>query len=314
MGDPHLGRRFITGVPLHRRGEREQRIWADFEASLMNVDGAAVHVCMGDLFDKAVVPLDVILRAARAYQHASERNPNTYYVVLRGNHDAGGDDDQVTAFTMFRALVGHISNVRIVEYEPVSMEIGRFTGLLFVPWRRDITSAEAVEPFKLPYDAAFGHWDVHSFGNERNLAPTAALAGRCPLVVTGHDHIPCDIERNGVRLLGTGSLQPYTHGEDPTGKIYRTVSVAEAVAIRPELVRDLCLRVILQEGEVLPEIDCLQLTGVAANDVSQMAFGEIPDIGELDMSTLWRTTMAECGVDEDLAADLMTMYRTREVA
>ncbi len=30
LGDPHLGRRFLKGVPLDRRGERETAVRSDF--------------------------------------------------------------------------------------------------------------------------------------------------------------------------------------------------------------------------------------------------------------------------------------------
>ena len=34
LGDAHLGKPFIHGVPLHRRGDREKMVWADFERSI----------------------------------------------------------------------------------------------------------------------------------------------------------------------------------------------------------------------------------------------------------------------------------------
>lgn len=35
LGDVHLGRRFTQGVPLHRRGEREALVLAQFAAELL---------------------------------------------------------------------------------------------------------------------------------------------------------------------------------------------------------------------------------------------------------------------------------------
>ena len=52
LGDPHLGRTFVHGVPLHRRGEREVMMWRNFAQSLSNVT-TPLHICLGDLFDRA---------------------------------------------------------------------------------------------------------------------------------------------------------------------------------------------------------------------------------------------------------------------
>ena len=65
IGDPHLGRVFKTGVPLHRRGEREEMVWATFEKALTeNTQDIDAIVIMGDLFDKMHVPNAVVLRAS----------------------------------------------------------------------------------------------------------------------------------------------------------------------------------------------------------------------------------------------------------
>ena len=43
QGDAHLGKPFIHGVPLHRRGDREKMLWADFERSVSQTS-ADIHV------------------------------------------------------------------------------------------------------------------------------------------------------------------------------------------------------------------------------------------------------------------------------
>src|SRR4029078_2818152 len=86
LGDPHLGRTFVHGVPLHRRGEREAMLWRDFAQSLSNVT-THLHICLGDLFDRAAVSYHTIVSAARLYMHAAAKFPETKFIILRGNHD-----------------------------------------------------------------------------------------------------------------------------------------------------------------------------------------------------------------------------------
>ena len=91
LGDVHLGRAFVHGVPpLHRRGEREAMLWRGFAESLSNVS-TPLHICMGDLFDRAVVSYDTIVSAARLYTQAAAQFPQTKFIILRGNHDASRD-------------------------------------------------------------------------------------------------------------------------------------------------------------------------------------------------------------------------------
>ncbi len=112
LGDPHLGKPFIHGVPLHRRGDREKMVWADFERSISQTS-ADVHINLGDLLDRPVVPYDVIVRAARIYAQAAEDQPETQFLILQGNHDVSRDLERVSAFDVFAEIVWGIRNIRI---------------------------------------------------------------------------------------------------------------------------------------------------------------------------------------------------------
>ena len=86
LGDTHLDRRFVSNVPLHRRGERERMVWDQFVREL-DPQRCEYHIHMGDLFDKPVVSLSMILKTATAYLSAAKAHPNTKFRILRGNHD-----------------------------------------------------------------------------------------------------------------------------------------------------------------------------------------------------------------------------------
>lgn len=251
LGDPHLGRKFETGVPLHRKGERERMQIEKFLASLMNAK-AEVHVTMGDLFDKFIVPPEVVLFAAHAYMRAAEDNPNTFYVILRGNHDVSRNTDKASSWDLFCALVDICPNVWAVDEHPV--ELG---GMLFVPY--DPFNYDHLEGYLNDgIDTVFGHFDVVDFGGH-NVAPTELFARYgVQTLINGHDHLAREFDRHGVRVVVTGSMEPFTHAEDKTGELYVTVTLDELAKLD---VRNKNVRILLKPGETLPdEIDCLSLT------------------------------------------------------
>jgi hypothetical protein len=183
LGDPHLGKPFIHGVPLHRRGDREKMVWADFERSLSETY-ADVHINLGDLLDRPVVPYDVIVRAARIYAQAAEDHPETQFLILQGNHDVSRDLERVSAFDVFAEIVWGIPNVMVIR-EPMVVD-----GLLLVPFDPVTPTAELIAELEPLSEIAVGHWDVEGFGgDDHNLIPTRLLAEvGVKRSFTGHVH------------------------------------------------------------------------------------------------------------------------------
>lgn len=252
LGDAHLGRRFTTGVPLHRIGDREALVWADFEKSLADVI-TPLHVNLGDIYDKFVVPPEIVIRSALLYRAAAEAKPLTTFVVIRGNHDVSRDLVKQSSFELFELLVEGVANIVIVSSEPLVQ--GNYGFVPFDPFK------SAVEQIRLlpdGLDRIFTHFDYVDWGGDHVL-PTALLAEKGILKVTnGHDHLARIEKRHGVEVTLHGSLQPYTHAEDADGLFYKTVTLDELVTLDTT---NLNIRVLLQPGEVLPEdIDCLSLT------------------------------------------------------
>jgi DNA repair exonuclease SbcCD nuclease subunit len=284
LGDPHLGRSFVHGVPLHRRGDREATVWADFNRSLMNTS-ADLHICMGDLFDKAYVSYDIIVSAALAYQAAAAAHPKTTFVILRGNHDIKRDLEAISAFDLFNFLMAHTPNVRVLTEG--FTQIGDCG---FYPWHPTTPAGEFVQPSKY----AFGHWDTQSFGgDDHNLVPLKELmeAG-VEHVYTGHVHK----KEAGDYLTVVGSMQPYAHGEESDDKLYVTKSLAE-VQKDPEAFKNKCLRVVLEPGELFDiDVDCLQLT-VKRKDGPDAIEEEVV-LGDFDIKSLFAKAFEEAGVPE----------------
>lgn len=256
IGDPHLGREFKEGVPLHRLGEREEMVWASFKEALSVP--CDVSVCMGDLFDKFVVPPEIVLRAAELYR--KQGGTGREFVILRGNHDASRDVDRRSSYDLFSEILRGTPGVMVVKDEPMLLDYPRATNLAFFPWHPFINAAEMVDKLEGDFVAAFGHWDRVAFGDHRdNLIPLDQLAGRCKLVFSGHDHNPCRYDDRGVEVVYTGSLQPYSHGEDPDGDRYVTVYGADALDKLGDAAASKCIRLRLERGsDVPPRPDCLQ--------------------------------------------------------
>lgn len=305
LGDPHLGRVFKNGVPLHRRGEREESQWQDLQASLDDVAGADIHVCMGDLFDSFVVPPEIVLQAANLYWNAAEEHPDVTYFVLRGNHDGSRDSDRASSFDLFAALMADQPNIRVIRQFPTV-----WNDLLFVPWH-PFDTAEQMVRWALdlygdmtPFSAVFGHWEIDSFGGaDENLLPYDLLKEHTDTVVTGHIHEAQEFKRKGLDIIVTGSMQPYAHGE---GDLYVTKTLEEVLAADPEDFKDVCLRVILEPGEELPDIDCLQLTAKrVAGPVEEV---EEVEIEKFDFRRVFHSTFERIGVDGETTAEAWDIY------
>lgn len=288
LGDPHLGRQFTTGVPVHRRGEREETLKRDFEASLTYAveKGYDMHVMMGDIFDKFVVAPEIVLWVSDLYNTAAEASPTTKFVLLRGNHDVSKNTDKRSSFDILGRLIESKPNIYVVEAAPQIIDGFGFLGFCeFTPLDDQIAMLADAE-----IDTIFTHHDFVDFGGNHVL-PTQRLAEQGIMTVyNGHDHVRRTEERHGVSVHMVGSMQPYTHGEDRTGDLYVTVTLDELTNID---VTKKCVRVLLAEGETLPaDVDCLALTAIR-----YVADEEEPSIDHVDFASLELRALATTALD-----------------
>lgn len=271
IGDPHLGLKFERGVPLHRRGEREKRQFEKFVEALHTPD-VDFNVMVGDLFEHPFVGHGVVVRAAEAYLAAAEALPDTTFIAMAGNHDRPRNLSVQGAWDSFVQMVdGRFDNLFVVD-EPRVLD-----PFVLLPWQWDVSAVDQVSHLRDLSDfIAIGHYDLRSYGgDDSHLYPTKQLA---ELGVSrfygGHYHVPGEYVVAGHTVHCTGSLEPYSHGEDPSGEIYVTVPLSE-VETSPDQFRDKCVRVILKPGETLPEnLDCLALTPKYETEETQ----EIPEV------------------------------------
>lgn len=167
IGDPHLGRKFKTGVPLHRRGERERKQMEHFKQEL--AVSCAVNCMVGDLFDEPVQPLSLIFEVASLYMDAARANPQTLFVLMAGNHDLHKEIERKGAFHLLKLCLSGIDNI-VVLTEPAV--IG---GVAYFPWQYDRTSIQQLEGIS-GAKIAIGHWDLKDFGGDvSHLCPVKEL-------------------------------------------------------------------------------------------------------------------------------------------
>jgi DNA repair exonuclease SbcCD nuclease subunit len=305
LGDPHLGRRFVNNVPLHRRGDREKLVRDCFRDHFADIPrDLHVHVCMGDIFDRPHVGAEDILLAYETYAYAVGCNPNTLFVLIAGNHDLARDNEAQVSFDVLARLLETLE-VLVVRDEPIHHAA---SNLLFVPFSTNATSTDVVDGYTdVPCAAAFGHWDIVTVHNDSNKIPETL---NTKLVVTGHDHVARELDRGDVHIICTGSMQPYTHGEDPKGLMYRTVTLPELELISEAERRMLNLRVVLAEGESLPpDLDALS---IQSRRVGQEEGGAVDvSFEDFDMAKLFAEAMNDNGVGAELQASLFEEYRAR---
>lgn len=294
LGDVHLGRVFKNGVPLHRRGEREDQIRLMFREALIE-PGCDILVQVGDLFDKYRVDLNEVIFAADCIEEASRAFPNRQFIFLAGNHDLARDVDKVSSFDLTARLCESLINVKFVSGEPY-----QFGPLLCLPWSPVKSAAEIVEPITGKFAAVVGHWDHVDFAGDFNLIPLDRLAKITTLILSGHDHVARTYKHKKTTVQITGSMVPLSHSEDPEGNLYVTKTVAEVLA-DPDAFKDKCLRILVPRGEDPPAVDCLQLTIKRITDEEEAEL-EVNFEEGLDIKALFFETMVD--VDPEITKEV----------
>lgn len=308
LGDVHLGKRFHTGVPLHRRGEREKMVWNHFQKSLVE-PGAGLHIQVGDLFDTFNVEEKVVLDAAEAYIAAANANPGTSYVLIRGNHDASRDFNKRSSFDVFKAIIGDRPRIKVLT-EPTQL-----FGIGFLPWHPFKSSTELAQDLiksvgpGVKFSAVVCHCDVDSFGGDDfNLVPTQTLASYTSKIITGHIHKATTFKRDGVEVVVTGSMVPYSHAEDDSGLYYQTLTLEQALAADPASLKNINVRVRLKEGEQLPDLDCLSLIPQKITADAEEKLDIEVDFDEFDMVTLFQNALAANEVGQSVREKIMAKF------
>jgi DNA repair exonuclease SbcCD nuclease subunit len=280
IGDPHLGRKFKTGVPIHRLGEREQTVKQSFNDLLNPTDSLIKYVIvMGDLFDKFIVsPTDVQFAYNQLFE-ASQKNKNVMYSVLPGNHDLSKDISKVSSFELFAQLCslssrlgfeGYLSTLVFIPLEatillPIIVGDKYQVNLLldsYSPFSANSINNQHLKTIKEWPTISFGHYDSITYDGAGYL-PCEGILDNSDLVVSGHEHSYKYHRYDGSKtpVVFTGSMQPYSHAEDPDGFIYKTIQDKDLLTLDFKTVVNNCVRIVCDHTFALKApIDCFALS------------------------------------------------------
>lgn len=279
VGDPHLGRKFLNGVPLERRGEREALQLKDFSDQLSdfsNLDSKpSVVIVAGDLFDKFNVDANVLLKTHAAIAGACRAHPDVFYFILMGNHDISRNKDVKSSFDVLATLMNE-ENLEFIE-EAYLYEDNNVKFFLHPYSQFEHTKDIVKSKLKEEVDFTVGHWDVEAYGDDdHNVIPYVELSKYTSHIITGHIHSPEDFmvnekgnrttrdDQSVAKVKVVGSLQPYTFAEDPYHEFYETLDLNDfnsRLLLNESIFHDKCVRVVLKQGEEAPtSVDCLQFS------------------------------------------------------
>lgn len=285
VGDPHLGRVFKTGVPSERLGEREESQYNTF-FSLLNPSDPLIKVVviMGDLFDKFIVSPTVVLRTFEIIKQAVLSNPNIRYCLIPGNHDLSKDVLRKSSYELLYLSLSKLEEE--VENLTAVLHNNSYDILEVTPKCRFYLNLVAYSPFDnsnmwdntIEQDVfltdplnkgviSFGHWDSLSI-IDSGYVPTQKLLDKSILTISGHEHVfksyqyPYDTNKNTV--IFTGSMQPYSHAEDPEKSIYVTIDTDTLEDYDLTTLKNKCVRLYCDPMFKLEKrFDCLSLSYMA---------------------------------------------------
>lgn len=320
IGDPHLGKKF-GGVPLHRTGERELMQMTQFKQEL-NAE-ADVTIMVGDLFDTFLVTNEVLVDTYNALVEATTNNPKRIFVLISGNHDISRDSDVLSSFhVLVEMLQGYPRIKTFMDVEPFAID---GLTMLLAPYSMFKTAEEAIAKYTaMTFDLIVGHWDTLLISGPHNLMPFKLLANMTKVVVSGHEHAPylfyIDKEGNHANemgepdaiVYGTGSMQPYSHGEDPHGKMYLTLTLEQvlpALEKNPDAYKDKAVRLVLGPNEQPVDFNCLQFS-IKRVTVEQKEELEVT-LGDFDFKELFMETFKENNVPDDITGIYWEKYKQK---
>ena len=274
IGDTHIGRSFTRGVPLHRRGDREQLFKDKFldelkKGELSNTLGI---IMLGDLFDKYRVGFADLLWVVDALNKTKK-----IIYILAGNHDKSKNKSVIDNFHLLRRMVG--AHVNLIEEKAIAFEIEAQKYLL-VPYGAEL-------PEQGSYYRIYGHFEDYEYPKVESLIAPGGKA------FAGHIHKP---ELVG-RIERVGSILPLAFGEEAKPEMMLTLT-KEEIEATPDAWANKCLRV-TGGGELPYNINCLQLIPYKDKEDSQEEDSIDVEVGDYDIEAMFHEALDELGLFEE---------------
>ena len=243
IGDPHFGKTFKTGVPTSKIGIREENQLNTFK-ELLNTSDIDHFIIMGDLFDKFVVNNEILIKVYNLLKETFTDKKSQCHIIA-GNHDLSKNKDKTSSFEILAKLFeSTFEKVPVNFYLKSDLFLIHNTDIVFYfdaynPYYQDVDlnnqfldkfNMDTLEGYRL---YSFGHWDDPRFN--QGYLPFSFLLDYSELIVSGHYHIPDKFEIGKTTFIYSGSMQPYSHGEDPNNELYITYDYKDLENIFTEL-------------------------------------------------------------------------------
>ena len=265
------------------------------------------------MFDKAVVSNQTVLRTLELLQFYEMTAEEPIYIIS-GNHDDSKSVTEPTSWDVLTKFFDGSNKVFFIKRWAVHTFPDN-SQVLFVGWNIHQSVAQAfIEAEKAGFkpNLVVCHLDRISYGNDDNVIPYKFLKDKDVVsVVTGHEHKPFHFWEGEMSVIGTGSLLPYSHAEDPGGDYYLTFKGFENLQFLInmkgyEFFRNKHVRVYIEEenmDEFLAlDLNCLSLQVNKAEALNvEEAVTEVV-VESYDAKTIWNRSVAETGLDAEPAA------------
>jgi DNA repair exonuclease SbcCD nuclease subunit len=304
IGDVHLGKKFKSkDIPLNRRGEREKRLTEAFVNKA--AQGVASYnrgevrgiIQMGDLFDSFCVSYEDLATVHQIISYVELNHVPMY--IIRGNHDVSKDLGRLSAFSMLSVFYQNSPYIHFIT-KPTVLDDHVGKGSVLIPYTHGEDLAETVEPYRGIRDI-YGHFGEDNFDMLRTSFAH---------VYTGHIHKP----REEGNLTVVGSIMPLTFGEDETGEVMKTCTLAEYEKdLADGVTADRCYRIKLAAGEELPaEFDCIQMSALK-EEVDSEDEDLTVEFDAFDIEKLMHEALDSVGLFDEVYK-LYTDYKLSEIA
>lgn len=296
IGDVHLGRSFKTGVPSSKLGVRETSILKDFENLLFSPEEGTTHVVMmGDLFDKFVVHPNIVMSVYKIFKKIDSLDSGVSYILLPGNHDFSRDKTKSSSYSLLYFMCKDFNNLTILHDSSIVDQVDGdvcFYYDCYNPFHKEEEYHSIISDIEGDL-TSFGHWDSFEIGFG-SYFPQEDVVEKSSKIISGHIHTPSVNKKDEIEYIYTGSLQPYSHAEDPLKEFYISIKYDELESILNEepgidRFKNKNVRIICYPGYVLEtSLDCLSLTymnSLVKNEDSSIESFDVNDL--TDFSTLY---------------------------
>lgn len=280
IGDCHLGRKFINGVPKYRLGDRESLVFSKFENILNQKDFINLYVIVGDLFDKTVVSNECLSRTIDILKNSVLSNKDSNYFIINGNHDEVKDKSRISSFSLLKRYFTEsikLSNLNIINEYTTPVKVSKIDSLLYFSHYDPFTSNDKINPqlieslkaSKENLKIIFGHFDIEDYDGNTKYNSTLISDFQYQnfnLIISGHIHKPSQFTLNNTHVVVSGSLQPFAFGEEieEDNGLYQTITINrcnELLSQNMNCFESSNVRLLYKkEDQFIEKLNCLSLT------------------------------------------------------